>query len=253
MSESIKTLGLAIREIAVGESDKIITFLTPSMGKISVYCRGVRSIKSHRIAATQLFCYDELTVSVKGDRYTLGEACLIENFFGIRSDIEKFALAQYFADLLCEVTVENEDQSEILSLALNSLHILLSDKPLALIKSVFELRLLCEIGLMPDLSGCEICSCTDGEFYLDPIGGTLKCRECIFERSGEVFDSSRAYVFVGSHVLRAMRYIVDAPKNRIFAFSAENDFLNELASVSEKYTLSQIGRGFDSLDFYRSL
>lgn len=253
MSESIITRGLAIRETAIGENDKIITFLTPSLGKISVYCRGVRSIKSHRIAATQLFCYDELTLAVKGDRYTLTEACLIENFFDIRSDIEKFALAQYFADLLCEVCLENEDQSELLSLALNSLHILLSDKPLTLIKSVFELRVLCEIGLMPDLSACEICSCADGEFYLDPVGGTLLCRECIFEGSHNPADTPHAYVFVGSHVLRAMRYIIKAPKKRIFAFSAEPSLLKELVSVCEKYTLSQIGRSFDSLDFYRSL
>lgn len=253
MPQTVKTNGLVIRETAVGENDKILTILTPELGKISVYCKGVRSIKSHRMAATQLFCYDELTIAVRGDKYTLGEACLIENFFDIRSDICKFALAQYFADLLCEVSVENEDQSELLSLALNTFHILLSDKPLKLIKSVFELRVLCLIGLTPDISACESCGKTAGEYYLDPVGGTVKCRECLFESDSPDTYGSHAYVFIPSYVLRAMCYIIGANKKRIFAFSAEDILLDTLEGVCEKYTLSQLGRGFESLNFYKSL
>ncbi len=252
MPEIIKTNGLVIREIAYGESDKILTILTPELGKLSVYCKGVRSIKSHRIAATQLFCYDELTLAVKGDKYTLREACLIENFFDIRGDISKFALAQYFADLLCEVATENEDQSELLSLALNALHILTSDKPTKLIKSVFELRVLCAIGLTPDLSSCDACGNITGEYYLDPTGGTVRCPDCLMNSPGDP-TGSHAYIFLPIYVLRAMLYIINAGKKRIFAFSAEDALLSELETICEKYTLSQIGRGFDSLNFYKSL
>ncbi len=252
MPQIIKTNGLVIRETAVGENDKILTVLTPELGKISVYCKGVRSIKSHRIASTQLFCYDELTLAVRGDKYTLGEACLIENFFDIRGDISKFALAQYFADLLCEVSTENEDQSELLSLALNALYILVSDKPIKLVKSVFELRVLCAIGLTPDLSECDSCGKVENEYYLDPIGGTVRCSGCLLNSHGDPYGS-RAYIFVPSYVLRAMLYIINANKKRIFAFSAEDSLLSELETVCEKYTLSQIGRGFDSLNFYKSL
>ena len=253
MPQTLRTNGLVIRETAVGESDKILTLLTPDLGKISVYCKGVRSIKSHRIASTQLFCYDELTLISRGDKYMLGESCLIENFFNIRADISKFALAQYFADLLCEVSVENEDQSELLTLALNTFHILLSDKPLKLIKSVFELRVLCAIGLTPDLSACEGCGNIASEYYLDPVGGTVKCRECLFESNSVDLYNSHAYIFVPSYVLCAMNYIIGANKKRIFAFSSEGTLLDDLTSVCEKYTLSQLGRGFDSLNFYKSL
>ena len=252
MAEPIKTRGLVIREVAVGESDKILTLLTPDIGKISVYSRGVRSIKSHRIAAAQLFCYNEVTLLPKAEKYTLGEACLIENFFDIRADIEKFALAQYFADLLCEISIENEDQSELLSLALNTLYTLCSDKPLPLIKSVFELRALCAIGLTPDLSGCDACGKSDKEYYFDPVGGTLRCPECFSSGVGNV-SQERSYLFMPSYVLRAMYFIIGADRKRIFAFSAENELLSELESICEKYLIAQVGRGFDSLNFYKSL
>ena len=50
-----------------------------------------------------------------------------------------------------------------------------------------------------------------------------------------------------------MNYIISANKKRIFAFSAEDALLESLETVCEKYTLSQLGRGFDSLNFYKSL
>ena len=252
MAEPIKTKGLVIRETAVGESDKILTVLTPDIGKISVYCRGVRSIKSHRIAAAQLFCYDEITLIPKADKYTLGEAALIENFFDIRADIVKFALAQYFADVLCEISIENEDQSELLSLALNTLYTLTTDKSASLVKSVFELRALCAIGLTPDLSGCDVCSKVENEYYFDPIGGTVRCSDCFLSGVGNV-GQERAYLLLRRHVLRAMEFIIGANRKRIFAFTAETELLDDLSDVCEKYLLAQVGRGFDSLNFYKSL
>ncbi len=253
MSTSISTVGLVIRETEISENDKLLTFLTPDLGKISVMGKGVKNIRSHRFAETQLFCYDEITLSRRGDYYYLGEACLIDNFFAIRSDIEKFALAQYFADLLCEVATENEDQSELLSLALNTFHILLSDKPSALVKSVFEIRTLCIIGLTPDLTVCEECGKNEGDFYFDVIGGTLKCSDCLFNGGGIDNYSAHAYTYIEPYILRALRYIISADKKRIFAFSGEDKLLRELEAFCEKYTLSQLGRTFESLNFYKSL
>ena len=50
----ISTQGIVIREVMLGESDKLLTVLTSDLGRISVRCRGVRSLKSHRFAAAQL-------------------------------------------------------------------------------------------------------------------------------------------------------------------------------------------------------
>ena len=134
----------------------------------------------------------------------------------------------------------------------NTLYTLTSDKPLSLIKSVFELRVLCAIGLTPDLSGCDACAKNANEYYFDPVGGTVRCPECFSSGMGSA-PQERSYLFLPSYVLRAMSFIIGADRKRIFAFSAENELLSELESVCEKYLLAQIGRGFDSLNFYKSL
>ena len=69
--EPLKVNGLIIREISVGESDKLVTILTDTMGKITVSCKGVRNIKSKRIAASQLFSYGEFLLSVRASKYYL--------------------------------------------------------------------------------------------------------------------------------------------------------------------------------------
>ena len=89
--------GLVIAESAAGENDKLLTLLTPERGRIRVSGKGVRSIKSKMMAATQLFAYGNYEIYQKGDFYWLREAYLREAFFGLREDITTLALATYIS------------------------------------------------------------------------------------------------------------------------------------------------------------
>ena len=52
--------GLVIREVATGESDKLITVLTENEGKLVISAKGVRSLKSKNGALCRLFTYANL-------------------------------------------------------------------------------------------------------------------------------------------------------------------------------------------------
>ena len=68
------TAGLVLRETETKESDKILTVLTPELGRISVIAKGARSRRSKYTAACQLLAYDEMTLRRKGEWYYLAEA-----------------------------------------------------------------------------------------------------------------------------------------------------------------------------------
>ena len=51
----IKARGMVVREIAVGDYDKILTVVTDEMGKISVSAKGVRRSGNRYSAGTR--CY----------------------------------------------------------------------------------------------------------------------------------------------------------------------------------------------------
>lgn len=252
MTEELTFKALVLRETMMGESDKLLTVLAENMGKLLISCKGVRNIKSHRLASTQLFCYDEFTVSVKGGRYFLKEAQLIENFYKVREDIEKLALSQYVAEVTEEVSIEGEYDNSVLSLALNTLFMIAgSDKEKSHIKGCFELRLASLLGFMPDLSVCEICSKDASTAFLDVQGGTLICDSCLADMPN---TNNAQYLELGSGTLAAMRYVISAPAKRIFSFNLEKAESAEFSLVCESYLLSHLEKNtFDTLKFYKSL
>ena len=152
----ITTKGIVIREVMMGEADKLLTVLTPELGKITVRCRGVRTLKSHRFAAAQLYIYSDMILTEKDGLYSLSEADPIESFFDIRLRLEAIACSNYFADLVNTVTVEGEGDAEIMRLFLNSLYALAYRHELSipLVKAVFEARLAALLGFMPDMTAC---------------------------------------------------------------------------------------------------
>ena len=99
--------------------------------------------------------------------------------------------------------------------------------------------------------------------YLDVMGGKLVCTECMAKRSDAVpriskdfEDVPEATILCGISptVLAALRFIVGAPQNKIFSFEIKDDGeLADLSRVTENYILSHLGRGFDSLEFYKLL
>ena len=257
MSEMLNLPALVIRETDYDENDKLLTLLTAEKGKLTVRVRGGKSLRNKNLASCQLLCYSEFTVKERGGFHTLSEAALIEQFFGLRRDLTRFALAQYAADVAGEVCVENSDESEMLQLLLNTLYMLSeTDRPADFVKAVFELRGAALCGFCPALGGCGTCGRPDGEpIYLDVMNGTLRCGDCFDGGNDRPADPGTATVILplSAPVLRAMRYVTAAPAKRIFSFSLSEEETADFARVTETYLLHQLGHGFRTLDFYHKI
>lgn len=255
----ITVKGVITKETPFGEKDKYMTVLTAEYGKISVLGKGIRSIRSEYMAATQPFCYTEFVLYNKNDKYFMREACVIEPFHSVKGDLDNFALGEYFLDVVNEVCVEGEDQSDMLRLLLNSLYALgngLNDK--RIIKAVFEMRVCTVIGLMPNITACIKCGAEKSPFmYMNVMNANIICESCVHEQNETelVFDDSTAFIVLklSPTVLEIMRYIISARPERLFAFKTEEPFITELCDVSEKYLLHQLGKSFTTLDFYKQL
>ena len=82
--------GVVIRETDYKDNDKIVTFLTAEYGKITVLAKGVKSIKSKNSSAVQLFCSSTFEMAEKNGRYTLKSANLLDSFYAVTDNIERF-------------------------------------------------------------------------------------------------------------------------------------------------------------------
>jgi len=59
--KKIVTSAIVLSRINFGEADKIVTFITPSSGKLSCIARGARKIKSKLAGGIELFSVNTIS------------------------------------------------------------------------------------------------------------------------------------------------------------------------------------------------
>ncbi len=241
----ISTDALVIREMNIGERDRLITLMTRDMGVIRAFAVGAKSIKSKKGAATGLLAYSNFSIQKKGDTYKVTEAVPIKIFFGAGSDIESLSLSQYFCELCAVLGAHETNSEEFLRLILNSLEFLTANKmKSSLIKAITELRIAVISGYMPNLVACDGCGkFEDDIMYFRISDGTLLCKNC---KSGEYC------IAVDRTILEAMRHIVYSQFKNLYSFKIPDKSADILSRITERYITMQTEHNFATLDFYNS-
>ena len=241
----ITTKGLVIREQTVGESDRLVTLLTEDFGLVKAFARRAKALKSQNLSATSLFAYGDFTLYQGKDAYVIDHASPIEVFFDLRGDIEKLALAQYFAQLTYFLGAEEQPSHDMLRLMLNALHLLCKGKrDVKLLKAAVEMRMLCLGGYMPHVLACFRCGTYESDImYFDVEEGCIYCENC-FRNQAMTAPLS---------VISAIRFICLSDIGRVFSFKLSEENTEVLAAICEKYLLSRVDAKLTTLDFYKSL
>ncbi|MCI9264296.1 MAG: DNA repair protein RecO [Oscillospiraceae bacterium] len=244
------TKALVLREVNYKESDKILTVLAQGQGKRTVKAQGCRRKNSPLAAAGQLLVFSDMTLYDYQDRWALKEAATAEEFRGLRGDLEKLALGTYFAEVCEAVSQDGVETPGLLSLILNSLYALDKlDKPPKVVKAAFELRLCCLAGYEPLVDGCAVCGEENPDRpRLNLSEGVLHCEKC----RRELGDGGISMPLDGPS-LTALRYIAYGDPKRLFSFQIPEKSLDLLAGAAEGFLLTQLERGFRTLDFYKGL
>ncbi len=239
--------GIVLRGVDTKESDKILTVLTPQ-GKMPVIAKGARGRKSRVTACTQLLAYSELTLSESRGWQYLSEGSTLELFEGVRRDIGLLSLASYLAELTEAAALEEVESGAILSLLLNALYALGQlEKPPALVKAAFELKLMSLIGFEPLADACAFCGVPEPEgAVLDVREGVICCARCGRGERGLALPLS-------SGALAALRRVLYGEAKRLYSFSLSEPELKQLGDAAEAYVHAMLERSFKTLDFYKSV
>ena len=246
---NVTTQGIVLREVNYKESDKILTVLTRDLGKLTVKARGCRRKNSPLAAASQLLVYSELTLFEYRDYWSMDQGDSLEQFWGVRQDVEKLALGSYFAEVMEAVAEEGRPDPALLSLILNCLHALdQMDLPLGLIKTAFEWKTMALAGYEPMLDACAVCGVPEPEEpRLHLREGVLHCARC----RGGVGDG--VSMPLDGPSLAAMRHVVMGDPKRLFSFRLDAPAQKKMSDVCEAFLLTQLERGFGTLDFYKRI
>lgn len=230
---TIKMSGIIISESNLGDYDKMLTMLTPGLGKISCVAKGARRPKSALLAGTQLFCFGEYLMYKGANTYNINSCDTIEVFYNLRTDLDKLNTAIEITKIIRNVTEENENCYRILQLYLNTLYTLSeTDKNIELVDSTFKLKILCLLGFSPRINECVSCKEYEDIRYFSIKDNGFKCKKC-----GEI---DKGAISISESTISAIKYIVLAPPKKLYSFNLKDESLEELKIIAKLYFQEKI-------------
>jgi DNA repair protein RecO len=150
-------------------------------------------------------------------------------FRAITANLDALNLASYFCEVANLVSDQGTPAAELVRLLLNCLHALeKGDISHAVIKGVFEWRVMVNQGIFPALRCCGECEKADADdFSLDVAGGGLLCPSCRRRRESlAALSNQRAdaapMVLLTPAALQAIRFTVSTPLEKMFSFRLED-------------------------------
>ena len=224
----IKTKGIVLLESNMGDFDKMVSILTPDIGRVGCAAKGARRPKSPLLAGTQFLSFSDLVIYSGASSYNINSCEPIEVFYNIRTDLEKLTYASFITRLVYDVTDENQYTYKILQLLLNTLYMISeTDVDKDFILSVFELRLMVLLGFAPKLGKCSACGTQDDIGYFSIAYSGFLCNNC-----GRVDKSA---IKITQDTFNALKYICSAPAKKLFSFTVSEESKKELKLISSLY------------------
>ena len=150
--------GLILRTYPLTETSLIVHWLTPNFGRIQTAAKGARRPKSPFLGKLDLFYEADFTFSRnrRSDLHTLREVCLRQTHPALRQEIRHLQQAAYCARLVEQVTETETPLPGVYEL----MRCLLGHLPKQSLQPqtifAFELKLLNELGLKPDLQKSKL-------------------------------------------------------------------------------------------------
>ena len=174
-----KTEGIVLRSMDLGEADRVLTVLTPRLGKLRVIAKGIRRPRSRLGGGLEPFSDVHLVLAVGRTFDVVTQVALEDPHLGLRNDLHSTAAAWYLvelADRFCEGASDSHAAFVLLSQGLTAMD---TDADLVsreVVTRWYELALLSAMGFRPELGHCLECGgqiVPDGNLYSATAGGVL--------------------------------------------------------------------------------
>jgi DNA repair protein RecO (recombination protein O) len=159
MSRIYKAIGINLKSMPLGESDRLLTILTQEFGLIRVVAPGARKQNSKLGGRSGLFVVNELLIAKGRSLDKITQAETLESYSGLSQDLGRLAASQYLAEMVLAQALSEQPQEELFYLLNEHLRRLeqLSSTPATLVlahltHAVFHLLALA--GMTPQVQVC---------------------------------------------------------------------------------------------------
>ncbi len=183
-----KADAIVIRQVDFSESSRVITFFSREFGKFGALAKGAKRLKGPFEAGLDLLseCRVVFIRKTHGTLNLLTESRLMARFQpqqqGISDGLNRLYAGYYLAELLNGLTEDFDPAPELYELTTATLKSLSTpDCQTSSVIIHFEISLLQQIGLLPNLFECAVCGCPveqNARFVHWVSQGGLLCQSC---------------------------------------------------------------------------
>ena len=168
--------GIVLRTHKLGESDRIVTFVTERHGKVRAVAKGVRKTRSKFGARLEPTSHVALQLYEGRELDIVTQAEAVDHFRVIREDLDRLTAAITMLETVDQMSLDREPNPDLYRMLLGALRTLAAEHS-PLVVAGFHWKLLALEGFRPMVEGCVHCGVEEGLVAFDPIEGGLLCGE----------------------------------------------------------------------------
>lgn len=156
MGRTYKTTGINLKGMPMGETDRLLTILTPDCGLLRVIAPGARKHKSRLGGRSGLFVINDLLIA-KGKRLDkLIQVETVRSFSGLSQHLGRLTASQYLAEIALFQALSEQEQQELYLLLVEHLERIEASTPTTLLPCLVQgiYHLLALAGVAPEVRHC---------------------------------------------------------------------------------------------------
>jgi DNA repair protein RecO (recombination protein O) len=247
MSRSHVTPAIVLRTWPFGESDKVVSFLTESHGKILGIAKGAKRSRRRFVNSLEPFslvnlCFQDRPHSSLS--FILGSD-LLDSFKQLITSLDKFSFASYMIEITDGLIGEREEAPFIFQHLRDSLSFLEEHGTSLRFLTVFELKLLRLAGYQPQLDGCKRCGKNHynvtKRWYFSPRDGGILCEVCS--------RSTKGLLPLATKALQALKELQEERNMMSPIVLLPSSDVKEIRSVVQRFIQFHVDREIKSVSF----
>jgi len=172
----VKDQVIILKEVEYKDYHKIIHGFSRNNGKISFLARNAKKQRNKNISILKIFSHVDIVLYKGKGLPILNNSEIINNFYKINDDYNKYVYACYIAELLNNITIE-EPNEKIFEMTLKFFTLMEKYKNVSNMVTGFELKIISILGFRPQLSYCVSCHKKSYKNFSINQGGLI-CSKC---------------------------------------------------------------------------
>jgi DNA repair protein RecO (recombination protein O) len=244
-SRSYDTDALVLRYRSLNEADRIITFYTLDMGRITAIAKGIRRPTSKFGGTLEPLNSVRVSIARTSSIDIIQECVVSDAFIHIKEDLTKIAESIYIAELVDAFSEDWEPNKKLYSLLEDTLKVIDNYFFSPLIIRLFEMRLLSYTGFLPEFRECLYCRepLNPGKYLFDIEFGGVACLDC-------VNNTKNNGILISEDAMKLLRWLQQsADIRKIKSMNLSTETLLEVKFFMNKYLRQLSERRLKSVKF----